>query len=126
MYIHVTGPYWKLITSGNVPYMELYTHIQSLHKFICAVKDIPEQLLKGSLLWQSDYEIPQERFLNAVKNAIYPTDSLVVNSVHCMAKSMITCIEKQLCYFLPGGQFSDLKISRCLMPVLINVPMKFL
>ena len=34
IYVKITGPYWNLVTAGDITYLELYQHIQKLDEYI--------------------------------------------------------------------------------------------
>lgn len=61
MYVRVTGPYWQLVTSGKVSYLEIYPHIQSLHSFLTEACDSPEKLYSNCIHWHpEDFDITQK------------------------------------------------------------------
>ncbi|KAL8621575.1 hypothetical protein ACOMHN_026246 [Nucella lapillus] len=46
VYVHITGPYWDLVNSKRVQYLELYILIQSLADAISRWKEEPMEVLK--------------------------------------------------------------------------------
>ncbi|KAL8585134.1 hypothetical protein ACOMHN_013150 [Nucella lapillus] len=46
VYVHITGPYWDLVNSKRVQYLELYIFIQSLADAISRWKEEPMEVLK--------------------------------------------------------------------------------
>ena len=60
IFLKVTGPYWNLITSGCVAYLELYSYIQDLRDFMNICIENPSSLLKEESHWLD------EEFLNEV------------------------------------------------------------
>lgn len=108
-YVKVTGPYWNLVTSGEVPYLCLYSHIQTLADYLktCSVK--PEKLLSPDGHWESDdLGISHVPGRNQFEKLFFKeTDKELLHSLlSTVSGAMLRCIEKQLEDFLPGGQFS--------------------
>ena len=46
VYVPVTGPYWDLVSSKHIPYLQLYRYIQPLADAVSRWKDQPLELLK--------------------------------------------------------------------------------
>ena len=46
VYVLVTGPYWDLVSSKHIPYLQLYRYIQPLADAVSRWKDQPLELLK--------------------------------------------------------------------------------
>ncbi|KAH3884181.1 hypothetical protein DPMN_008154 [Dreissena polymorpha] len=61
IYVSVTGPYWEVVTSGNVPYVQLYSYIQNLETFLQKCIETPSILLKGEPDWcGQEYYVPMK------------------------------------------------------------------
>ena len=82
IYLKITGPYWNLMTSGCVAYLELYLYIQTLRSFLEACVTQPSLLLKVDSHWLNEEllnDVPHlDRFLNrlATEEQEYEKDAL--------------------------------------------------
>ena len=109
LFLKVTGPYWNLITSGCVAYLELYSYIQDLRDFMNICIENPSSLLKEESHWLDEEllnEVPHfDRFLQKLSTDTQATE--FESAVICLAlKAMSRTIDKQLTDFLPEGQYS--------------------
>ena len=50
-YVKVKGPYWNLITCGEVPYFELYKHVCEIKQFLKQLETNPEIMFNSSSHW---------------------------------------------------------------------------
>ena len=48
VYLKITGPYWNLVTSADVPYLELYKEISALSEFLSICEKKPSCMLETS------------------------------------------------------------------------------
>ncbi|KAH3724438.1 hypothetical protein DPMN_050255 [Dreissena polymorpha] len=51
IYVSISGPYWKLVTSAAVPHLQLYSYIQNLETFLQKCIGKPSVLLDGEPDW---------------------------------------------------------------------------
>lgn len=112
-YVKVTGPYWNLVTGGEVPYLLLYSHIQELADFLRSCATTPKTLLLNpDSHWSNDdranvCEIPHR---NRLCTRLFAVDkcneTLLYETVQVVANAMLKCVEKQLADFMPEGQYA--------------------
>lgn len=113
-YIKLTGPYWNLSTSGKVPYLEVYKHVQDIHTFLQKVEESPEHLLVTNEHWSVDdpleiRDIPHHALLQKSLFTIQEdTRDLLLKSIPKIAQAMSKVVLKQLGDFLHGGKFAGL------------------
>ncbi|XP_053381945.1 uncharacterized protein LOC128549357 [Mercenaria mercenaria] len=112
-YVKLTGPYWNLVTSGAVPYLLLYSHIQAIAAYLKSCSEDPATLLNPEGHWEANdahgiADIPyKQRFIETVFEVNDQTKELLYQMIKTVSTAMLKCIEKQLIDFLPGGQFSE-------------------
>ena len=111
-YVKVTGPYWNLVTGGQVPYLKLYTHIQSLHAFLQLCSSQPAHLLNMEGHWTDEdpYEfsnIPHRLTLRELFNIDEDSRDILFKTIKIVSAGMASTIEKQLTDFLPGGKYAN-------------------
>ena len=58
IYLKITGPYWNLVSSGCVAYLELYYYIQKLRKFLETCSKEPLPLLEVESHWLNTKRCP--------------------------------------------------------------------
>lgn len=109
LYVNVTGPYWNLVSSGNVPYLLLYTYIQDLAKYLKECSEDPAVLLHMQNPWNDDaYNIPNhQRFAESLCVLNTENKELLFEIVKVATMGMLKCVQKQLVDFLPGGKYSE-------------------
>ena len=87
IYLKITGPYWNLMTSGCVAYLELYLYIQTLRSFLEACVTRPSLLLKVDSHWLNEEllnDVPHlDRFLNRLATEEQASEFSVTNDCCC-------------------------------------------
>ena len=103
----VTGPYWTLITSGEIPYLELYPYIGNLKQYLEGCAEEPAVLLNKERFWiEANFiEVQQQRLYESLYSLVEGQRELLFDLIKLVSLSMIRVIDKQLIDFLPGGQF---------------------
>ncbi|KAH3790374.1 hypothetical protein DPMN_168573 [Dreissena polymorpha] len=87
IYMKITGPYWNLITSGDIAYLELYPHIQKLHKYLENICERPELLaVTDDLPWHvEEFSCNvEERFYQQMKST-ETNNTLLLKAIQTMA-----------------------------------------
>ena len=103
-YFRITDPFWTLITSTTVKYLELAHYIQPLHSHLQNIFHDPNFLQQGHELWEDVTASPEAVLLSSRMHQ--PEDSgLYKSTVKLVAQAFIQTIEKQLVDFLPDGKF---------------------
>ncbi|KAL4219419.1 Piwi-like protein 1 [Mactra antiquata] len=115
-YLRITGPYWKLLTSNKVPYVELYPEINDIRNFleICEVE--PANIWHLDSHWSNEdphdiSDFPYRQLLRTKLSVIIETENglpcreILLNTVKLVASSMKKTVDKQLVDFLPDGKF---------------------
>ena len=127
VYVLVTGPYWDLVSSKHIPYLQLYRYIQPLADAVSRWKDQPLELLKTRM------EIPIfDEFPPDVDGPLYisassqPEDTQFFrDTLTSVLDEILKTILKQLKDFMPGecyGEAPDaLEIVRTKHAVLTNL-----
>ena len=113
-YLKITGPYWNLVTEGKVPYLLLYTYIQSLASFLIRCSERPQMLLENpDANWSEDSsetslsDVPHRKRLASVLFTVDKKQKeLLFKTTKVIATAMLKCVEKQLVDFLPNGKYS--------------------
>ena len=54
VYLKITGPYWNLVTSADVPYLELYKKISALSEFLSICEKKPSRMLETGYYWEDN------------------------------------------------------------------------
>ncbi|XP_045170683.2 uncharacterized protein LOC123533110 [Mercenaria mercenaria] len=112
-YLKLTGPYWNLITSGKVPYYELYKHVQDIQTFLEQCEQSPETLLLSDRHWiETDpIEISMVQENQGLADCLFTlhedSRELLLTSIPLVAKAFLKTVNKQLVDFLPGGKYCD-------------------
>jgi hypothetical protein len=110
-YLKVTGPYWNMVTSGKLPYFDVYSHIEDIENFLTKCERSPEYLLSSEGHWTEcdPLEIgtvPHHERLKAVlMTPTKETNEHLVKLIPRVANGMLKVINKQLVDFLPGGKY---------------------
>ncbi|KAH3725876.1 hypothetical protein DPMN_051729 [Dreissena polymorpha] len=108
IYVSVTGPYWEVVTSGNVPYVQLYRYIQNVEAFLQKCIETPSILLNGKPDWcGQEYYVPiKPRLADALKSVVR-NEAILVPAIKTSCEAMIKTICKQLADFLTGVFFGE-------------------
>ena len=106
-FIKVTGPYWNLITSGKVHYLELHSHIAKLKQYLEGCAEEPALLLNAEQFWvDADYtEVSNSQRFASLFLLMEESREILFDLIKVVSLAMIKVINKQLVDFLPGGQF---------------------
>ena len=106
-FVKVNGPYWNLITSGKVPYLELHPHVGQLRQYLEGCAEEPALLLNKERYWvEADFiDIQQQRQYESLFCLVEESRVLLLDFIKLVSFAMIKVIDKQLVDFLPGGQF---------------------
>ena len=106
-FVKVSGPYWNLITSGKVPYLELHPHVGHLRQYLEGCAEEPALLLNKERYWvEADFiDIQQQRQYESLFCLVEESQVLLLDFIKLVSFAMIKVIDKQLVDFLPGGQF---------------------
>ena len=113
VYVKITGPYWNLVTSGKVAYMELYYHIQEMTDFLKRCSSEPALLINKEGHWSSTDPLEisfvpnKQRFVETLFIIKEDTSELLFDTIKLVTSAMQRTIEKQLVDFLPGGKFGE-------------------
>ena len=107
LHVQITGPYWMLVTSGVVSYLELYPHIQALETYLEGCAQCPEKMLQGES-WIVDIEIERVRHCEKYSQVInaHCLSPLEAKLLTVCCQAMLQTVRKQLSDFLFGGRYS--------------------
>ena len=105
-FIKVTGPYWDLVTSSNVEYLELYKFIKPIHEKVCLWIQSPDLILTDNITnLPSNASHPFHA--SVVSGRIDIANSVFQQTVVAILSGIKLCCEKQLCDFLADGKYSS-------------------
>lgn len=103
----VTGPFWELVTSGRLEYLNLYLPVQNLlSRLDTWLEDIeglyhpdeapifPQFKPKDCALYRDVFNLSHHINRDLMRKAAI-----------ALVTGMKACVEKQLCDFLPGGKY---------------------
>ncbi|KAH3826899.1 uncharacterized protein LOC127832644 [Dreissena polymorpha] len=105
IFVRVTGPFWNLIVSGTVTYLDVHQHVQKLHAYLhrCAVNP---QNIDNDWIDEEHIVVHEDLYLQALNNTDMESPVFI-----CMMKSicsgMLKAVEKQMADFLPNGLFGE-------------------
>lgn len=111
VYLKITGPYWNLVTSVEVPYLELYKEIAALNEFLLTCEKNPSRMLETEYYWKDDSSnslaVVNEKLLSDVFKVENTTESrgLLLKTLKLVCHAMNATIQKQLNDFLRDGNF---------------------
>ena len=108
LFLQVTGPYWNLMESQEVPYLNLGTVIQPLVESLESyVEDPTELFLDGPPCLQA-FKDESTQFFHEIRNICHPEYSeLLEDLLKVACTGMVNTIKKQLVDFLPGGLYGN-------------------
>ena len=129
VYVQITGPYWHLMVSGDVPYVSLYNIIQPLLEYIeeCNIDPQPLYNPEGPACL-APYRGPDSHaYVDMVVSPKYPEHVTLINTLlQAACRGMAKTIRKQLVDFLPGGIYgqapSDETVQRTSFAAKTNLP----
>ena len=113
MYVKVTGPFWNLVTSSGVSYLELHQHVVELKQYLEKCEGEPAILLNkhNHLMDEDPLNVAAVPHRNRIVDSAFLLQDdhreLLFSTVASVSKGMINCINKQLVDFLPGGKYSQ-------------------
>ncbi|XP_052808198.1 uncharacterized protein LOC128237051 [Mya arenaria] len=101
-YTKVTGPYWWLVCSGTVRYLELYPYIDGLRSYLSDCEETPANMLEKH--WLDHSCVPHTKKFSTLLNS--PTNELLLKLISVLCGAMRRTVEKQLVDFLDGGRYA--------------------
>jgi hypothetical protein len=112
-YLKVTGPYWNLVTSGKVIYLDFYPHVTELKDFLKRSKDNSTEILKENERWSSRdlTDIKEvnhhERFWKSLFTVNKDNSDLLFKTVSVVVSRMTAVVKNQPVDFLEDGKYCN-------------------
>ena len=109
LYINITGPFWHLMDTGDVPYINLHTVIQPLLEYLETAVETPSLLLDPAgpdCLRQFRGKESQD-FIHLLVPLFPEHQAELESCLKAGCIGIVRTIRKQLTDFLPGGTYSQ-------------------
>ena len=112
VYYKITGPFWNMVTSGQIPYLQLYPQIQGLLTYLTKCTEEPETLLlmEGNWMPNDQYgfsQIPHRNMLRDLFDIPENNREILLEACSIICKAMGNTVKKQLIDFLEGGKYAN-------------------
>lgn len=108
IYVQITAPYWWLVTSGNVAYLELAPYVKSLERYLEICENSPLKILDFNNQWFSSENIilpHMEKYEEVVRTIDH--SELLLRLLKVVISGMLRTVRKQLTDFLKNGKYSE-------------------
>ena len=108
LFIHITGPFWHLMDTGDIPYINLHSIIQPLLHYLEAAALQPHLLLRpaGPPCLSRFRGKDSEDFISFLAPLFPEHQPELESCLSAGCHGLISTIKKQLVDFLPGGCYS--------------------
>ena len=109
MHMHVTGPYWDMVSSGLVKYLDLYKYVKPLRTFVEDAQNDPSRLLQRNIpALFADFKPVQDAVFDSVLEPRHTEHTVLLHqTIKIFCSAFLQCIDKQLADFLQEGCYAQ-------------------
>jgi hypothetical protein len=110
IYLKITGPYWNMVTSGEVPYLQLFPYIQDLSSYLKKCTEDPAHILDKNGHWMTEdnlefRNVPHKGMLEELFNIPEVHRNVLFSALKIICHAMSKTVSKQLGDFLADGKY---------------------
>ncbi|KAK3104622.1 hypothetical protein FSP39_006401 [Pinctada imbricata] len=111
VYLKLTGPYWNMVTSGEIPYLKLYPYIQDLSTYLKKCSEDPAHILIVDGQWMTldtfgFTNVSHKEMLKELYTVPEDHRDVLFTAIKIICNAMSNTVNKQLRDFLEGGKLS--------------------